>query len=102
MTTGPKSKLYGANGGHPEARTASSNPQRCSAATPGGWITWVESESLGNVARSTSSTLWPARASSMAVGAPAHRAPTTIASYIISPSESVVRIFSAATPAADR
>src|SRR5271156_3404918 len=39
--------------------------------------------SLGNVARSTSSTRWPARASSIAVGAPAHRAPTMIASYMI-------------------
>src|ERR1700684_1488126 len=39
--------------------------------------------SLGNVARSTSITRCPARASSIAVGAPAHRAPTTIASYTI-------------------
>ena len=42
---------------------------------------WVETVSLGNVARSTSSTRWPLRASSIAVGDPAQRAPTTIASY---------------------
>ena len=33
--------------------TSSSSPQRRSAATPGAWITWVETVSLGNVARST-------------------------------------------------
>jgi hypothetical protein len=38
--------------------------------------------SLGNVALSTSNTFKPRRASSMAVGDPAQRAPTTIASYI--------------------
>src|SRR6476469_5858751 len=38
--------------------------------------------SLGNVARSTSSTRWPFRASSNAVAAPLHRAPITMASYI--------------------
>ena len=38
--------------------------------------------SLGNVALSTSRTLKPPRARSMAVGEPAQRAPTTIASYI--------------------
>ena len=43
---------------------------------------WVDSVSLGSSARSTSSTRWPARASSIAVGEPAQRAPTTIASYI--------------------
>ena len=42
----------------------------------------VEIVSLGNVARSTTSTRWPLRASSIAVGDPAHRAPTTIASYV--------------------
>ena len=41
----------------------------------------VEIVSLGNVARSTTSTRWPLRASSIAVGDPAQRAPTTIASY---------------------
>ena len=39
--------------------------------------------SLGKVALSTSRTLNPRRASSMAVGAPAHRAPTMMASYIV-------------------
>src|SRR5258708_40036297 len=37
--------------------------------------------SLGKVSRSTSRTLCPWRASSIAVGEPAQRAPTTIASY---------------------
>ena len=39
--------------------------------------------SLGNVARSTTSTRYPFRASSIAVGEPAQRAPTTIASYAV-------------------
>jgi hypothetical protein len=42
----------------------------------------VEIVSLGNVALSTNNTRYPLRASSMAVGEPAHRAPTMIASYI--------------------
>src|SRR6266498_3069374 len=37
--------------------------------------------SLGNVARSTTRTRYPFRANSMAVGEPAQRSPTTIASY---------------------
>ena len=41
---------------------------------------WVDTVSLGNVARSTTRTRYPFRASSMAVGEPAQRAPTTIAS----------------------
>jgi hypothetical protein len=43
---------------------------------------WVEIVSLGKVARSTSTTLNPRRARIMAVGEPAHRAPTMMASYI--------------------
>src|SRR5512145_1747525 len=42
----------------------------------------VEIVSLGKVALSNSNTLNPRRARSMAVGEPAHRAPTMIASYI--------------------
>jgi hypothetical protein len=42
---------------------------------------WVETVSLGKVARSTIRTLWPFLASNIAVGEPAHLAPTTIASY---------------------
>ena len=38
--------------------------------------------SLGNLARSTNSTLRPLRPSSMAVDAPAQRAPTTMTSYV--------------------
>src|SRR5688500_13318753 len=45
----------------------------------------VETVSLGNIALSTTRTLWPCRARSIAVGDPAHRAPTTIASYGTSP-----------------
>src|SRR5687767_8849887 len=41
--------------------------------------------SLGNVARSTTNTLYPLRASNIAVGDPPQRAPTTIASYITTP-----------------
>src|SRR5580765_1193357 len=38
--------------------------------------------SLGNVARSTSRTRWPFRASRIAVAAPLQRGPITMASYI--------------------
>jgi len=50
---------------------------------------WVEIVSLGNVARSTSSTRWPWCASSMAVVAPAHRAPTTMATYMDTPASAL-------------
>src|SRR5688572_26707433 len=43
----------------------------------------VEIVSLGKVALSTSRTLNPRRARSMAVGEPAHRAPMTMASYTV-------------------
>ena len=67
-------------GGQPVAVSRSSSPQRRSEATPGGCSRWVETVSLGKVALSTTRTLWPLRASSIAVGDPAQRAPTTIAS----------------------
>src|SRR5688572_25545695 len=67
-------------GGHPVATSRSSRPHWRRCATPGGWIRWVETVSLGNSSLSTSRTLPPVRASSMATGAPAQRAPTTIAS----------------------
>ena len=54
-------------GGVPAAMIASSRPQRASLATPGTCTWWVDSVSLGNVARSTTSTFSPARASSSAV-----------------------------------
>src|SRR5215813_8506856 len=60
----------------------SSRPQRASRATPGSCTWWVDRVSLGNVARSTMSTFRSRRASSIAVGAPATRAPTMITSYI--------------------
>ena len=79
ITIGPKSKVYDSIGGVCFAM-ASSSPHRPSAATAGAWATWVDTVSLGNVAWSTSNTRNPCRASSIAVGAPAHRAPTMIAS----------------------
>ena len=48
--------------------------------TPLRAIAWVDNVSLGKALRSTSSTSWPAAASSIAVAAPAHRAPTTTTS----------------------
>jgi hypothetical protein len=56
MVNGPKSNEYVLIGGQPVAVTWSSSPQRRSAATPGPWIMWVDSVSLGNIARSTTST----------------------------------------------
>ena len=53
---GPKSNEYVSIGGQPVALTASSRPQRCRAATPGAWMMCVDTVSLGNVARSTTST----------------------------------------------
>ena len=41
----------------------------------------VDTVSLGNVARSTTSVRYPLRASNIATGDPAHRAPTTMTSY---------------------
>src|SRR3954451_1248174 len=78
--TGPKSRESLLIGGQPVASSCSRIPQRASAATAGGCNTCVEIVSLGNVALSTSSTRYPARASSIAVGDPPQRAPTTIAS----------------------
>ena len=69
--------------GQPVRISLSSSPQLSSMAAPSGWITCVEIVSLGKVARSTSSTRQPLRASSMAVGEPAQRAPTTIASKFL-------------------
>jgi hypothetical protein len=66
--------------GQPVAVSRSSSPQRRRAATPGGCSRWVETVSLGKVARSTTRTFQPWRASSMAVGDPAQRAPTTMTS----------------------
>src|SRR5882724_6696146 len=67
-------------GGHPVAARRSSRPHRDSAPTPRGCTRWVDTVSLGKVARSTTSTRYPFRASNIAVGEPAQRAPTTIAS----------------------
>ena len=67
--------------GVPVASTSSSSPQRFSWTTPPRDRAWVDKVSLGNCALSTSATSWPIRASSMAVEAPAARAPTTITSW---------------------
>jgi len=80
IVTGPKSKLNVSTGGQPVATTRSRRPHSCSRATPCGMTTWVETVSLGKRTRSTSRTRNPRRASSIAVGDPAHRAPTTMTS----------------------
>src|ERR671916_1891592 len=77
----PKSMVISWQGGQFESATRPSSPQRPSLATPGGWMRWVDIVSLGKEARSRSKTRWPPRESSMAVGEPAQRAPTTMASY---------------------
>src|SRR5919201_6410633 len=81
MVNTPKSNEYVSIGGHPGAISSSRSPHRRNASTPGAWMRWVDKVSLGNPARSTTRTRYPLRASSMAVGDPAQRAPTTIASY---------------------
>ena len=84
-TTGPKSKRTVSRNGEPVARTRSSRPHRASRAVPAAWMVWPDRTSLGNVARSTTSTRRPRRARSMAVGAPAQRLPMTMASYMVRP-----------------
>src|SRR5829696_2365996 len=71
--------------GAPLSTTASSSPHRASWTRPPRAMAWVESVSLGNVARSTTRTSSPWFASSMAVAAPAQRAPTTMTSCCSSP-----------------
>src|SRR5262245_3188952 len=70
-------------GGAPLATTVSRRPQRESWTTPARTRECVEVVSLGKAARSSSTTSWPARASSIAVAAPAHRAPTTTTSAVV-------------------
>ena len=79
--TGPGSKVIWRMGAQPRARSRPSSPQACSRAVPRCQRKWVDMVSLGNDARSTRATRCPARASSMASGAPPHRAPTTMTSY---------------------
>src|SRR5581483_373386 len=86
-TSGPGSNRTRRAGGAPEAITRSSSPQRASRTTPGSCTWWVESVSLGKVARSTRRTRRPLRASSIAVEDPATLAPTTITSYMGRPKE---------------
>src|SRR4051812_18713128 len=64
----------------PVARTRSRTPSRESRLIAGAWKICVDSVSRGNVARSTTATRTPCRASSAASGDPAQRAPTTITS----------------------
>lgn len=54
---------------------------RARRVTPGGQTMCVEMVSLGKAGRSTSSTRYSLRGSSMVVREPADRAPTMIASY---------------------
>ena len=68
-------------GGAPLSSTSPSGPHRDSWTTPPRTSEWVEVVSLGSRARSSSRTSWPARASSMAVAAPAARDPTTMTSW---------------------
>src|SRR6185437_6378714 len=82
ITASPWTKRTSRVRGVPAASTASSTPHLASRATPGSCTWWVDRVSLGNVARSTTSTFRPRRASSIAVEAPATRAPTMITSYI--------------------
>jgi hypothetical protein len=69
-------------GGAPVAASVPRRPHRARISAPWGQRMCVEMVSLGKVALSTSSTLNPCRARSMAVGEPAHRAPTMMTSYI--------------------
>ena len=66
--------------GAPLASTSSSRPHRDSCTTPPRTRPCVDRVSLGKRDRSTRATSWPARASSIAVAAPAQRAPTTTTS----------------------
>ena len=66
--------------GVPALSTASSRPHRESWRTPARMKPWVETVSVPGRARSTTATRRPARASSMAVPAPATRPPTTTTS----------------------
>ncbi len=78
----PKSVVNFVIGGQFVSSTRSSRPQSCSRRGPWRWMKWPCGMSLGKRSRSTSSTSRPLRASSIAVAAPAHRAPMTIASYV--------------------
>jgi hypothetical protein len=69
-------------GGAPVAASVPRRPHPARISAPWGHKICVEIVSLGKVALSTSSTLNPSRARSIAVGEPAHRAPTMRASYI--------------------
>jgi len=73
----------GGVGGQPDARIASSRFHSASLRVPSWRTKWPEMVSLGKVARSMRRTRWPLRASSMARDAPAQRAPTIIASYMV-------------------
>src|ERR671912_665755 len=69
------------------ARSSSPAPSSSSRCRESGNSWWVETVSLGNSSRSRSSTRRPARASTVAVAEPAHRAPTTMTSYCSCSSE---------------
>ena len=94
MTIPPQDIVMSVIGGQPVAITRSRRPHSESDRTPSEVRKCVESVSLGNVALSTTSTLWPCRASSMPVGEPAQRAPTMIASYMERASCGSLNVFS--------
>jgi hypothetical protein len=66
--------------GVPASTTLSSRPQRCSCSTPPRISAWVDKVSVPGRDASMTSTRMPPRARSIAVAAPEHRPPTTIAS----------------------
>src|SRR5262245_17009449 len=68
-------------GGVPAAAIAGSTPQRCSSTTAPRISACVESVSAPYTPLSSSSTLPPPRAMSIAVAAPPHRAPAMMTSY---------------------
>jgi hypothetical protein len=78
----PKSKRVSRTGGVPASMTRSSTPHRDSRTTLPRMSAWVDSVSAPYRPRSTSSTRSPRRASSIAVAAPATRAPTMMTSWV--------------------
>src|SRR5579884_3870880 len=85
-------------GGAPPAAISSSRSSCASRYIVSRPKLWVESVSLGKVARSRTSTRWPRRARCRAVSDPATRAPTTMASQICIPNPSSLRSLAPTPP----
>ena len=81
VSVSPERNVTWRTAGAPPSRTASIRPQRASCTTPPRAMPCVDTVSLGKLERSTTATSCPARASSIAVDAPAQRDPTTITSW---------------------